>query len=147
MSSAYFLHVQSIIKQLYLQSENWVSESDDKVIYYRQNIWKSMTYNRTLHEFVIHVYRYYLDNGPNASRDQHQQAGLLIHQIEEDDDGRQASPHNWKTCGVTWAISRCNAPWKNWSKYWITFSNPEQFYYSACMIWLFSMISGDAHKD
>lgn len=39
----------------------------------------------------------YLNDGPNACRYEHQQAGLLIKQIEKNHDGAETSPEHYGT--------------------------------------------------
>ena len=37
----------------------------------------------------------YLYDGAYSSRDEHQEAGLLVKQVQEDDDGAEAAPQYW----------------------------------------------------
>lgn len=39
----------------------------------------------------------YFNDGADASRNEHKQAGLLIKQIEENHNGAETSPEHWKT--------------------------------------------------
>lgn len=43
----------------------------------------------------------YLNQRTNSSRDQNQQTGLLVQQIEEDDNSAETSPQHWHTQRIT----------------------------------------------